>query len=615
MLNVTGANVCTTPLGSVVQAKSALFYVTKYMAKPKVPLGQCLTTLSASMDHVKQYPSQAKKDAGSDKRTVQHYMTRTLNSLATQTEVVDTQASAALLGLKANVCTHSCVYFSPQDAMSYVQSLQQSDAQASDSLLAPRTPTEVFRSTCHSPLYTVPARHHAEEESHGQQFNDSEMSTETQHDGSFKMPILYAKHYQYRGKQLRNMSRFEFYTLLEIKPVREDTFTASENDTAPKYQRGRNKSTVYRFHPKHDIFETYYLQLRSKQPIPILTGRIPPHPPVPPPDASSTDEQNHWQSKANKFAMYCLVTFRSEPDAYDGTVTSLPYTWDGFCSWMEGLEHSSLPVDQFRAKAVLNCIYGLYSKSFHRELIFAYRSRDCTPWTEIERRAAKQFFAAQANMSANDDDLNSAINAAFFDSSPISHQAIEFAQNEHQFCAMQAEALDEIFQDYDNSNNRFPPNRNEQPSAPTFPIFCTSNSTIHNTFERISAYKEASDATSSSTSLQPALSQTGKSTLRAGATENDTADTAESFLRKQKLSNDQHEYLTLIIEHLHDRTRAAALPSSAPPPQILSLLTGDPGSGKTHTGACVPSLSDLLQAGHVASNTWVCVTRSTSEFV
>jgi len=92
--------------------------------------------------------------------------------------------------------------------------------------------------------------------------------------------------------------------------------------------------------------------------------------------------------------MFYLVTFCPEPDAYNGNITSLSYTWDAFCSWMEHLENSPLLIDQFWATAVINCAYGLYSKNFHRELIFAYRSKDCTIWTEIERRAAQQFFAA-----------------------------------------------------------------------------------------------------------------------------------------------------------------------------------------------------------------------------
>ena len=608
MVNVTGANVCTTPLGSAVQAKSALFYIVKYIGKPKVPLGQCLTTLNASMEHVKEYPSQAKEDTGTDKRTVQHYLTRTLNSLATQAEIADAQAAASLLGLKANVCTHSFAYFNPNDAIKYIQL-------KSTRINKPLAPTNVYSSR--APLYSVPSPiartllldDSVEIGAHSSTVGDAEYGA------TLKLPISYAKHYYFRGKEFCNYSRIEYSTLVDIKRAKDVDIERAANaesnhDTSSNYHGGgRNKSTPYSFDNLYEIYTTYFQQLRSKQPIPILTGQLPRHPSMPPTDNSLVDERNQWQSEADKFAMYYLVAFRPEPDACNGNITSLPYTWDAFCSWMESLEQSSFLIDKFRAAAVINYIYGLYSRNFHRDLIFAYRSRDCTLWTEAERLAADQFFAAQATMHPTSDDFDAAVNATFVDRTPISPQLIKFADNEQHFCAMQAEALDEIFQDFHEqpagNNNTHHDETNDETNGQYnllhSPILSVPITTIQHSFERISSYKERYDESSLLTSNSVTTTNTSPpfTPAAAAAAAAATEENAETFLRKQHLSRDQNEYLKHILDHLKTHTRAIELQMT--PPQILSLLTGDPGTGKSYTIDIIPSISDILLAGHVAT--------------
>ena len=507
MVNATGANVCTTPLGSAVQAKGALFYIAKYMAKPNVSLGHCLTTLNDSMEHVKEYPSRSKKDSGTDKRTVQHYITRTLNSLATQVEIADTQAAAALLGIRANVCTHSFMYFSPHDAIDYIRSLQSNVVDTTQRDTPCINPTTTFRSKASAPLYTVQMREDDAGLPTAQDEHDHEDDYNEELPPTMKIPVPYAKFYSYRGKDLRFLNRVEYYTLIEIKPIKKDTFDVeNEHDTNDEnqdcvteedeidpslHQGGRLKSKPFRLHSSFDLHGDYFQRARSKQPIPIAMGYPPKHPGPPPSECSTAREQRQWQSQADAFAMYYLVSFRPEPDAYHGPITSLPYTWEAFCSWMEFLEASPRLVDQCRATSVIKSIYGLYSKNMHRELIFAYRSKDCTLWTQLERRAAEQYFATLAAMQHNNDDFVAAT-SAFDDSTPLSSKQELFAENEFTFCAAQAEALDGIYQD----SSTLQPSSDGNYASSCAPTFSASSGDIRSTFDGIASYRpDANDAT------------------------------------------------------------------------------------------------------------------------
>ena len=99
---LTGCNTAAMMLGNAMQSKSALFYLSDYFAKNKVELSHVLSTLEESRRHIDSHPSLA-DDAGSTTRTVQHWLTRTANSLTSSSEVADTQAVAALIKKKKKI--------------------------------------------------------------------------------------------------------------------------------------------------------------------------------------------------------------------------------------------------------------------------------------------------------------------------------------------------------------------------------------------------------------------------------------------------------------------------------------------------------------------------------
>ncbi len=63
-----GCNTAAYLLGSEEQARSALFYLVKYMTKDSVALGTSLPVIRQAMKHVNTHESHA-ADAGSDSRT------------------------------------------------------------------------------------------------------------------------------------------------------------------------------------------------------------------------------------------------------------------------------------------------------------------------------------------------------------------------------------------------------------------------------------------------------------------------------------------------------------------------------------------------------------------
>jgi len=93
-------------LGNVVAAKSALMYVVKYLAKDRAALTNILSIFVSAHDHILRHPSVA-ADVGTEIRTAQHWLTRTLNSVSGHVEYPAQIAAAAVMGLPAEIWSHT----------------------------------------------------------------------------------------------------------------------------------------------------------------------------------------------------------------------------------------------------------------------------------------------------------------------------------------------------------------------------------------------------------------------------------------------------------------------------------------------------------------------------
>ena len=87
--NLTGSNTATYQLGNTEQSKGSLFYISPYVSKNKGAHQDCLTVMLDAQEKVKKYPSVA-EDSGTDSCTVQHILTRILNTLNSRMEISDT---------------------------------------------------------------------------------------------------------------------------------------------------------------------------------------------------------------------------------------------------------------------------------------------------------------------------------------------------------------------------------------------------------------------------------------------------------------------------------------------------------------------------------------------
>ena len=89
------------------------------LAKDAVSVIDSFDLLLEAQEYARKYPSRA-EDSGTQKRFVQHIITRVLNKMNSLMEVSDTQAAAALLGMDSGVCSD---IFSAYDPSMYEESI------------------------------------------------------------------------------------------------------------------------------------------------------------------------------------------------------------------------------------------------------------------------------------------------------------------------------------------------------------------------------------------------------------------------------------------------------------------------------------------------------------
>ena len=145
-----------------------------------------------------------------------------------------------------------------------------------------------------------------------------------------KIPVPKVVHYNYRGSDLKDMNRIEYYSLVGIKIMK-------NNNVKKHHTKGRKQSKIFHFAKSHPLSETHCQYLLSKQTTPIFMGRLPTIPTIP-------KHTKHFQAKellaANRFSLFWLTVYRPELTAYNGpkNIKHLDYTWDAFVQWCSQTE-------------------------------------------------------------------------------------------------------------------------------------------------------------------------------------------------------------------------------------------------------------------------------------
>ena len=126
----------------------------------------------------------------------------------------------------------------------------------------------------------------------------------------------------------------EYYCLTQIKPI----FKGDGNIN----KCGRTKTKQFKFGKGHKLEATHAQEIRSKQAIPMHTGKVP----KPPErfDNKNEIEYANWKKRADKFAIYILTAFRAKENNFDAYTQGnvLHYNWDALVSWIKKLEEKMI---------------------------------------------------------------------------------------------------------------------------------------------------------------------------------------------------------------------------------------------------------------------------------
>jgi len=442
-----GCNTNLLFLGSKEQSRGALFYIGPYINKNGVEIIDALPLLVKAYDDAKIHVSVA-DDSGTDKRTVQHTLTRTLNKLNAQMEVSDTQASGALFGLDARMTSEIFSYYNfnayknfIMDALDHVKAQKRTkralemcnrsnahhitydsseneeendcdeescsdDKSDSETIESERDEEDVVDETETGVEGVID---HAEEDVEDKEevqadlWKDWEdgvcdkfdMTHEKEAYGRTQLfytdddnfhAISYPELYRYRGEELKHLNRLEYCSLVKVA-------TKSGDDTinTAKPSRGRKKSRQYQFGSglAEKIGTKYHQILRSKQCTPKFFCKLPSPPGKKPSDASKI---KRWRKRANNFAFHYLTMFRAETDLYDSSqACNYQYNWEAFLEFETSLRCSDRAIDHSRLEQMDRMIHGWKVNTARRMMLAKYRRRNRTKWSDQQKELNRAY--------------------------------------------------------------------------------------------------------------------------------------------------------------------------------------------------------------------------------
>ena len=437
---------CNTDSRPYIMCISPLSSYLLLLAKDAVSVIDSFDLLLEAQEYARKYPSRA-EDSGTQKRFVQHIITRVLNKMNSLMEVSDTQAAAALLGMDSGVCSD---IFSAYDPSMYAESIllekhqkkgtvydrdveedligtddDQSDLFSLDSFIVP---DEEFEAGDDDILLSEGDEDEQDEDDSLSLASDQDIrggvvecpyeacvprtasyrSTPLYKvDGEERMiPIPYPDFYRYRGKDLQMLSRYEYCTQVKIEKKTKDSdqedtcSTGGHGDVQSREgegqrhcsaQRGRKKSKSFEFGDGCKLKASHVQRLRVKLCTLKLYSNPPPHPGSRPRKEVGTEARYiQWKKKADRYAFFFLTLFRPEGDLYDKWETNvLCYDWDTFVTFYNGLKDGNR-FDQMRYRTMEGYMHGWRTTARNRAILSTYRGRKRTIWSEEEQQEARK---------------------------------------------------------------------------------------------------------------------------------------------------------------------------------------------------------------------------------
>lgn len=394
----TGSHNHASLLGSIEQAKSALFYLVPYQGKSKFPINQALPILNSVLDHVDRNDSQHPTESGRMDRTVKHLLTRTLNKMNLRMEISDYEMAASLLDLPSVFCSDRFSVGHPKAMMALDEKLKADwESHPSEALQRLCGRIEEAKERMEAKKTKAPRGKFdgVEFDSDGSEASDSEDARygDLLAELGFirKIPIKEEKGmsilvpdvslYLNRNECLRDLSYYEYLGCIGVRIGK-----PAISQRGDLKNRQKHFPLVSTFQGCNDAYHV----LLQKQKTPLFIGTPPSHPGEKPKvnegDKNSERAFISWKLKADEFAKYFLMLFR--PHVIDDQ--HLGYDWEALLGWIEGLRRDSTILSKFRLMVLHQHIKGVRSSAKYKNMTRDYRSRERRLWSDREKCTFKE---------------------------------------------------------------------------------------------------------------------------------------------------------------------------------------------------------------------------------
>lgn len=393
-------NVNNAYCGSSVSSKAVLFYLLKYLSKNPTELSSSLSLIYAARKQMLQYPSVA-EDSGSTPRNAKHLLAKLTNQLTGMQEYSAPVAALALLGAKSFTCSDPFWYCFIWPAVKFmVSKVDNFGAGGEDDALQDlEKDLEEDTAACGDALHV---------------FGNDSMSggTEIKRDADGKIVAVdQYVHYRWRGKELGDLNFYEYCALIIVSEKEklegmsdEGSEGNEQGNNAPGPVQGtaqqpaarqagkRQKNGRFEFLEAHPLHETHIQRLRSKIAVPVLAGK--PRPLYVRPDPNAPEAWQEKRQKRNLAWMSYMATLLVPWDPDSGLVPPDARYWDGFCHllerWARGRGASRPVVAKGRYAVLCNVTEGFRLPPGAKEIVSRWRFEHADKLTGVATSPAAE---------------------------------------------------------------------------------------------------------------------------------------------------------------------------------------------------------------------------------
>ena len=275
------------------------------MTKDQVALTNSLAVFKHAVTKVGLYPSKA-DDTGTDSRTGKHFLTTMASRFTGTTEIASTQAAVSLLGMPSQDGSAKTGFVFVQNAIAAVKSRQLQWEGKNPAMAFSTEPDGGAGKEGKDDDFEHLDYQWGLEEELGSQKPDPTAATKSEklrddeeilpHDsgkarwgsiplypvrsenGETKLiPIAQDVHYAHRGEALKDVPLLAYPCLFEVVKIEEEKGSCDNDDDKDEAKKERRSpNTVFPFSRCHPLHATYTQRIRSKLLIPVLSGPPPP---------------------------------------------------------------------------------------------------------------------------------------------------------------------------------------------------------------------------------------------------------------------------------------------------------------------------------------------------